>query len=140
MKPKSAGALTAVATAVAHRKKILGAWFAGGLLLAGVSIGAPSAQASSAYGCIWPQACIYNGGGVNSTIIGRYKDVTYYWQYLSHPETGYAVYNTRNDDTVYVLEADSDGAYRHTYCIGPNDSLGSIRTIFAIRIDSSSTC
>lgn len=97
--------------------------------------GASSAQADSAYGCKYPEVCIYQHSSVDSSIIGRYKQITSGWQNLKNPETRYAVYNTRNGDVAYVKERGG-----HVSCIKPNGSMGSIGTIVAIRIDGRSSC
>ncbi|MER6748366.1 hypothetical protein ACFTZ8_05555 [Streptomyces fungicidicus] len=106
---------------------------AAGALLLGLAV-APAAHADSAYGCIYPQVCIYDDTSVTSPIVGRFQQVTSTWQYLSNPQSYYAVVNTRNDDVAYVL--DSYG----THCIKPNGSMSSSGRITAIRIDSRSSC
>ncbi|MFI9588685.1 hypothetical protein ACIHCQ_44555 [Streptomyces sp. NPDC052236] len=97
--------------------------------------GAPSAQAGSAYGCNYPEVCIYSEPTVNSRIIGRFRDITPNWQRLNNPETGFSIVNTRNDDTVFVQR--SNGIYT---CIRPNGGISSIETITAIRIRASAIC
>jgi hypothetical protein len=97
--------------------------------------GAPPAQADSAYGCIYPQVCIYSEPTVNSPIVGRFQDVTSHWQRPNNPQTGFSIVNTRNDDVVFIQY--STGS---TYCIKPNGGVSDIRTITAIRISSSAIC
>ncbi|MFI8308778.1 hypothetical protein ACIF80_36330 [Streptomyces sp. NPDC085927] len=106
---------------------------AAGALLLGLAV-APAAHADSAYGCIYPQVCVYDDTSVTSPIVGRFQQVTSSWQYLSNPQSYYAVYNSRNDDVAYVL--DNYG----THCIEPNGSMSSSGRITAIRIDSRSSC
>ncbi|ESU46077.1 hypothetical protein P376_5942 [Streptomyces sp. HCCB10043] len=72
---------------------------------------------------------------MNSTIVGRFKVVTSYWQYLDNPNTEYSIVNTRNDDVAHVKN--SNGTVS---CIKPNGSMSSGQRIVAIRIDSSPTC
>jgi hypothetical protein len=104
-------------------------------------VGAPAASADSAYNCPYPYVCIYGGdGSVKAPIIGHYRDFTNSWQYLRHPQTGYGLYNTRNDDVVYVMESSPSGRYQRTYCIKPGGSVGSIDTLRAIMIRPNSTC
>ncbi|EFE79166.1 hypothetical protein K7395_01955 [Streptomyces filamentosus] len=111
---------------------------ASGALAAAVALSvvyAPSAQADSAYGCNYPEVCVYSDTSVNSTIVGRFKVVTSYWQYLDNPNTEYSIVNTRNDDVAHVKN--SNGTVS---CIKPNGSMSSGQRIVAIRIDSSPTC
>ncbi|MFJ6438385.1 hypothetical protein [Streptomyces sp. NPDC091416] len=103
--------------------------------IAAISLANPStAQANSMYGCNYPEVCFTTGSG-NHTIFARFKDVTSSWQYLNNPNTDYGAINTRNDDVAYLLE--SDGG---VYCLKPNSTMGTSKTIKAIRISSSATC
>ena len=114
-----------------------------GALVVGVVAGSSPlttapAQAVTAYGCIYPQVCIYDEPDLNSQIVGRFKDVTNSPQYLTTPRFTYAVYNSRNDDVVYITETFSGG--QETYCVRPNVCVGSGRRIIAIRISTSPVC
>lgn len=96
---------------------------------------APTAEANTAYGCVWPRVCIYKDASVTSQIIGRYQDAGY-WQRLSNPESGYAIFNSRNDDVVYLRN--SNGS---VFCVKPNSSGIFARwTITQIYIDPLPYC
>jgi hypothetical protein len=109
--------------------------------LAGAVVAAPGAQAGSAHGCPYPYACVYSEPSFasNSVITARYKVVTGDWQYLTSPQTGFSVWNTRNDDVVYVLYRTSSGA-EYSTCVTPNTGISSLSTAIGIRISYSSIC
>ncbi|MEU5145356.1 hypothetical protein [Streptomyces sp. NPDC021139] len=96
---------------------------------------APSAHADSANRCNYPEVCFYADPNVQSAIVARFQVVTSSWQYLQYPNTGYAVWNTRNDDVAYVLQSDGK-----VLCVKPNGGYGSGERVIAVRIDSRSTC
>lgn len=102
------------------------------------SVAISPAHADSAHGCPYPYTCVYSEMNMQGSIVARYKVVTSDWQYLNNPVTGFSVYNTRNDDTVYTY-FDVLGGWG-TACAQPNGSVGSDGTLRRIRIDSSPTC
>ena len=134
-----------------------GKWILGGaaisLLLAAAPLAVPAANATqastaasavtmtSAYGCNWPEVCLYSGYPWNSPIIGRFKQETSSWQYLNHVGP-WSIVNTRNDDTVYVLSpVGTDFSDPKVYCMRPNSSLINYPSVvFAIRIDPRPAC
>jgi hypothetical protein len=96
--------------------------------------------ANSQWGCNYPYVCIYSGG-FSDPIVGRFKDVTPGWQYFPQPRTGeWTIVNTRNDDVVYYLYRWSWENFDRVDCIMPNQNIGAIATLRAIRIDSANYC
>jgi hypothetical protein len=103
---------------------------------------APS-YATSKYRCNYPYVCIYGGLDWNTApIVGRYQDLSSGYQYQSGNRTNFAVWNTRNDDVVYILYRKSGENFDRVWCITPNYGASWIegQSFRGIRIDSSQYC
>ncbi|WP_254407503.1 hypothetical protein [Streptomyces sp. GMY02] len=94
---------------------------------------ATAAQSGTTATCSYPYVCFIKNG----TIIGRFQDVTSYWQALpSKPQAPLSVVNTRHDDVAYIRW--TTGA---TACLPPQSTFNVTGgTLDAVRISSSSTC
>ncbi|TMR10243.1 hypothetical protein ETD86_40425 [Nonomuraea turkmeniaca] len=95
------------------------------------------AHADSAYGCLYPYACIYRDPGLRGGIVARFQVVTSGWQSVT--ARGFSAYNTRNDDIVYLFTRTEN--HWSEVCMGPN-AWGEVgpTPIQGIRIDSRSSC
>ncbi|MBW1602595.1 hypothetical protein JJV70_10855 [Streptomyces sp. JJ66] len=108
---------------------------AGALALAAGLSGATVAPAQAApSGCPYPYVCFYDG----PYVLGKYKDVTSYYQSVSRSAKATTVYNTRNDDVAYIRLSNGNVA-----CVGPKQRLAlnpfNIR-VTGIKISWSATC
>lgn len=78
------------------------------------------AYADSAFGCTYPRVCLYldSSDWIARTPTAAYQQVTPGWQYLGpRSRHAYAVYNSRLDDTAWLLGADETVA-----CVEPNST------------------
>ncbi len=104
-------------------------------------VGAGSAHADSQYGCPYPYVCIYGGTSVTDPIVAEFRDYTSYYQSTNHGP-GFAVINTRNQDTVWVRI--SYGGSPVYECLSnasnPNNGISSAGTVTGIMITSNTSC
>ncbi|WP_432104023.1 hypothetical protein [Streptomyces sp. bgisy091] len=100
-------------------KKLAATLFASaGLASALVPLTASSASAVSKYGCSYPRVCVYGGSYSGGSIIGWFQDNGYQNMPLSIQNKPDAVVNTRNDDSVWLIDT---GANPDRYiCIPAN--------------------
>ncbi|MFI6209892.1 hypothetical protein ACIBAI_26510 [Streptomyces sp. NPDC051041] len=75
-----------------------------GATAAVVLLTASPAQAASMYGCSYPYVCLYNGSYSAGSIWGRYQDPGYQSMPTAYRNITDAVVNTRNDDSVWLLD------------------------------------
>ncbi|MET7645864.1 hypothetical protein ABZS83_19965 [Streptomyces sp. NPDC005426] len=75
-----------------------------GLASALVPLAASSASAASQYGCSYPRVCVYGGTFASGTIIGWFQDNGYQNMPRSIQNDPDAVVNTRNDDSVWLID------------------------------------
>lgn len=75
-----------------------------GLASALVPLAASSASAASQYGCSYPRVCVYSGSYADGSIIGWFQDNGYQNMPLSIQNEPDAVVNTRNDDSVWLID------------------------------------
>ncbi|GAA3020509.1 hypothetical protein [Streptomyces fulvorobeus] len=82
---------------------------------------ASPASAASMHGCSYPRVCVYNGSYSDGTIIGWFQD-TYYQNMPSEIRNDAdAAVNTRNDDSVWLIDT---GATPDAYiCIPRNTAV-----------------
>lgn len=84
---------------------------------------ASPASADSMHGCTYPRVCLYDGSYQNGSIFSSYQDTTYQ-PILPSPGGGNradAVVNTRNDDSVWLID---QGASPDAYiCIPRNTAV-----------------
>ncbi|MEV0895302.1 hypothetical protein [Actinoplanes sp. NPDC049802] len=81
--------------------------------------GSPAA-AGTAFGCHYPQVCLYQSGSdwEDRHPTASYRRMTSQWQRLgAGGRHSHAVYNSRNDDAVWLLDQDGTSA-----CVKPGDT------------------
>ncbi|MFN8074590.1 MAG: peptidase inhibitor family I36 protein [Kineosporiaceae bacterium] len=76
------------------------------LLVAGVGL-APSASATAYRDCPYPYVCLYNGTYSAGTKLVQYKDAKYQNLPTDKQNQADSVVNTRNDDSVWLLDTGS---------------------------------
>jgi hypothetical protein len=91
---------------------------AGALSFAGLIVPATTAQAVSMHGCVWPQVCLYDGSYQTGSIFWRAQQTI--WQTTPTNRTD-AVVNTRNDDSVWLI--DRTPSPDHYICIPRNTAV-----------------
>jgi hypothetical protein len=75
---------------------------------AGVAIAvAPPAQASSMYGCSYPKVCLKDGSYQSGTVFWGGVDTVYQHLPPSGQNRADSVVNTRNDDSVWLIDTGS---------------------------------
>jgi hypothetical protein len=87
---------------------------------------ASPAAASSMHGCSYPRVCLFDGSYQNGSIFSWYQDYSYQ-NIIGGDDRVDAVVNTRNDDSVWLIDQDaSPDAY---ICIPANTpvNLGSYK-------------
>ncbi|MFH8464392.1 hypothetical protein [Streptomyces sp. NPDC017991] len=85
-----------------------------------VTMSASPASAVSMHGCSYPRVCLYDGSYQNGSIASYYQD-TYYQATLGGRDTADAAVNTRNDDSVWLIDRDmSPDAY---LCVPRNTAI-----------------
>ncbi|WP_328905439.1 hypothetical protein OG230_22115 [Streptomyces sp. NBC_00234] len=82
---------------------------------------ASPASASSMYGCSYPRVCVYNGSYSSGTLIGWFQDNGYQNMPVSIQNDPDAVANTRNDDSVWLI--DTGAAPDRYICIPANTAV-----------------
>jgi hypothetical protein len=81
---------------------------------------APPAAASSMHGCSYPRVCLYDGSYQNGSTFSWYQD-TSYQAIIGGGNRVDAVVNTRNDDSVWLID---QGASPDAYlCIPRNTAV-----------------
>ncbi|MEU8752077.1 hypothetical protein [Streptomyces chartreusis] len=91
-----------------------------GLAATSTTLTAPPASASSMHGCSYPQVCLYDGSYQNGTKFSWYQDTTYQ-AIIGGGNRVDAVVNTRNDDSVWLID---QGASPDAYiCIPRNTAV-----------------
>ncbi|MCF2126754.1 hypothetical protein L1I79_09905 [Strepomyces sp. STD 3.1] len=103
------------------KRKLAATLLTAGLAATSGLLTAPSASASSMYDCSYPRVCLYDGAYSARNVFGYFQD-TYY---QNIPDGGRnradAVVNTRNDDSVWLLDT---GASPDAYiCIPRNTAV-----------------
>ncbi|GID90742.1 hypothetical protein Adi01nite_01540 [Amorphoplanes digitatis] len=103
-------------------------------------IGSPAA-ADTKYGCRYPRVCLYmnNSDWVARKPTAAYQDITSNWQQLGQRgRQAYAVYNSRNDDTVWMTDGNKAD------CLSPGElwfyDPDAPMKIVKIRVDGESDC
>lgn len=79
-------------------------------LAAGASVAiavAPPAQASSMYGCAYPKVCLKDGSYQSGTVFWGGVDTVYQNLPSSGQNRADSVVNTRNDDSVWLIDTGS---------------------------------
>lgn len=84
-------------------KKRLVALTVAALGLSPVILTAP-AEAVSYRDCAWPHVCLYNGAYATGTKLSQYKVPGYQNMAKSHQNRADSVVNTRNDDSVWLMD------------------------------------
>ncbi len=103
------------------RKPAVALLTSAGLAAALTPLTASPAAAASMHGCSYPRVCVYDGSYSSGTLIGWFQD-TYYQnmptEIRNKPD---AVVNTRNDDSVWLIDT---GATPDRYiCIPANTAV-----------------
>ncbi|MBW8739034.1 MAG: hypothetical protein JF621_18560 [Streptomyces turgidiscabies] len=81
---------------------------------------ASPASAASMHGCTYPRVCLYDGSYQNGSIFSWYQD-TSYQAIIGGGNRADAVVNTRNDDSVWLID---QGASPDAYiCIPANTAV-----------------
>lgn len=82
---------------------------------------ASPASAASMHGCTYPRVCVYDGSYSGGSVIGWFQDTIYQNMPTSIQNDPDAVVNTRNDDSVWLLDT---GASPDAYlCIPRNTAV-----------------
>ncbi|MDX3067380.1 hypothetical protein [Streptomyces clavifer] len=68
-----------------------------------VTVSASPAAAVSMHGCAYPRVCLYDGSYQNGSIFSWYQDTTYQ-SIIGGGDRVDAVVNTRNDDSVWLID------------------------------------
>ncbi|MCD7440052.1 hypothetical protein K4B79_17695 [Streptomyces lincolnensis] len=98
-------------------RKTAATLFTVGLAATAIPLTAPSASASSMHGCSYPRVCVYDDAYSGGNPYGWYQDTTYQ-SILGGGNRVVAVVNTRNDDSVWLID---QGASPDAYiCIPAN--------------------
>ncbi|MER6768329.1 hypothetical protein ABT013_00695 [Streptomyces bacillaris] len=104
-------------------------------LTAGLGVAGTAPAQAAPKDCPYPYVCFYQGNGKT----GQYKDVTSGYQSVGRSSSATSIYNSRNDDVVYVRY--SDGL---VVCAPPKKQLNLSRypakSITGVRISSSPKC
>ena len=102
-------------------RKIFGAAISGAVVVTALGVLAIPAQASSMWGCNYPRVCLYDGSYNGGRFFASYQD-TYYQNIPSSGQNrADAAVNTRNDDSVWLLDT---GASPDAYiCIPRNTAV-----------------
>lgn len=90
-----------------------------GVAATSITLTAPSASADSMHGCSYPRVCLYDGSYQNGSIFSWYQDTTYQ-RIIGGGNRVDAVVNTRNDDSVWLI--DDWGDLRDAYLCIPADT------------------
>ncbi|MET9557402.1 hypothetical protein [Streptomyces sp. NPDC006645] len=85
-------------------RKLAAPLLAVGLAATLTPLTASPAAADSAYGCSYPRVCLYSGSYSSGSIIGWFQDTYYQNLPTSIRNLPDAVVNTRNDDSVWLLD------------------------------------
>lgn len=105
------------------------------VLTAGLGVAGTAPAQAAPTDCPYPYVCFYKYGSK----MGQYKDVTSGYQSVGKSSSATSIYNSRNDDVVYVRY--SDGLVR---CAPPKAMLDLARypakSITGVRISWSPTC
>ncbi|MFD5337457.1 hypothetical protein [Streptomyces hawaiiensis] len=92
-----------------------------GLAAALTPLTASSASAASMHGCSYPRVCVYEGSYSGGSVIGWFQDTYYQNMPTAIQNDPDAVVNTRNDDSVWLLDTrPSPDAY---ICIPKNTAV-----------------
>ncbi|MET8150001.1 hypothetical protein ACIBSW_11375 [Actinoplanes sp. NPDC049668] len=100
------------------RRKLLAAGIVTALTSASISVIGSPAAADTKYGCRYPRVCLYlnSADWMARKPTAAYQDITSNWQQLgSRGRQAYAVYNSRDDDTVWLTDGNIAG------CLDPNE-------------------
>ncbi|MFI2431325.1 hypothetical protein [Streptomyces sp. NPDC018693] len=92
-----------------------------GLAAGSTMLTAPAASAVSMHGCSYPNVCLYDGSYQSGSIFFRFQGTAYQNLPVSGQNRADAVVNTRNDDSVWLLDTGpSPDAY---ICIPRNTAV-----------------
>ncbi|GAB3951338.1 hypothetical protein [Streptomyces sparsus] len=86
------------------KTRLTASLFAVGVAAAALPLAASPAQAASMHGCKYPNVCLYKGSYTSGSIWGRYQDPGYQSMPSAYRNVTDAVVNTRNDDSVWLLD------------------------------------
>ncbi|WLW53823.1 hypothetical protein [Streptomyces sp. YU58] len=100
-------------------RKTAATLFTVGLAATAIPLTASSASADSMHGCSYPRVCLYDGSYQNGSIFSWYQDTTYQ-RIIGGGNRVDAVVNTRNDDSVWLI--DDRGDLRDAYICIPRDT------------------
>ncbi|MFD5160376.1 hypothetical protein ACFWMJ_20260 [Streptomyces hawaiiensis] len=101
-------------------RKLAATLLTAGLAATSTALTAPSASAVSMHGCSYPRVCLYDGSYQNGSIFSWYQDTTYQ-AIIGGGNRADAVVNTRNDDSVWLID---QGASPDAYiCIPRNTAV-----------------
>jgi hypothetical protein len=103
-------------------RKLAAALLTAGLAATSTTLTAPSASASSMHGCSYPRVCVYDGAYSGGSPYGWYQD-TSYQAILGGGNRVVAVVNTRNDDSVWLID---QGASPDAYICIPSDTAANL--------------
>ncbi|WNZ09862.1 hypothetical protein [Streptomyces sp. 11x1] len=97
------------------------------LLTAGLAatltpLAASPASAASMHGCTYPRVCLYDGSYQNGSIFSWYQD-TSYQAVIGGGNRADAVVNTRNDDSVWLID---QGASPDAYLCIPRNTAANL--------------
>jgi hypothetical protein len=91
-----------------------------GLAATSTALTAPSASADTMHDCSYPRVCLYDGSYQSGSIFSWYQDTTYQ-SIIGGGNRVDAVVNTRNDDSVWLID---QGASPDAYiCIPRNTAV-----------------
>ncbi|MFF8399717.1 hypothetical protein [Streptomyces sp. NPDC016172] len=101
-------------------RKLAATLLTAGLAATSTALTAPAASASSMHGCSYPRVCLYDGSYQSGSIFSWYQDTTYQ-AIIGGGNRADAVVNTRNDDSVWLID---QGASPDAYiCIPRNTAV-----------------
>ncbi|MEU7660814.1 hypothetical protein [Streptomyces lincolnensis] len=99
-------------------RKMAATLLTAGLAATSTMLTAPSASADSMHGCSYPRVCVYDDAYSGGNPYGWYQDYTYQ-PILGGGNRVVAVVNTRNDDSVWLID---QGASPDAYICIPRDT------------------
>ncbi|MET7617978.1 hypothetical protein [Streptomyces sp. NPDC005408] len=113
--------------------------------LTAIMLGASPASAESYNGCAWPRVCFYLtlNDWWAGTPTSSFQDVTSYYQNLGSRSRGSdRVYNSRNDDRVWLRYVENSTGQVGYLCLNPN-TMGIFEsgyTVTGVKIEWDPTC